>query len=78
MGTDKEYSTNTDEDGVATIPVEYADEGSYTLQIEKIGDDDLPLVIRLAPGYEITITSEGVGGTVPSTPGTLFRRCQFA
>ena len=69
MGTDKEYSTNTDEDGVATIPVEYADEGSYTLQIEKIGDDDLPLVIRLAPGYEITITSEGVGGTVPSTPG---------
>jgi hypothetical protein len=69
MGTDKEYSTNTDENGVATIPREYAVEGSYTLQINKTDDYDMPLVIRLAPGYEITITSEGAGGNVPSTPG---------
>lgn len=69
VGTDNAFITTSDENGRAVIPAIKAGQGSYTLQINKLGADNVPAVIRLAPGYEFQVTSEGVGGKVPTTPG---------
>jgi hypothetical protein len=68
LGTDNEYRSKTDANGIVTIPAEKAAAGTYTLQIEKLDANGVPEVIRLAPGFEVTVEDGGTSSTVPSTP----------
>ena len=50
------------------ITVHGVEAGSYTLQVDK-SVDGIPSVIRLAPGYEVTVEDGGASGNLPTLPG---------
>ena len=45
----------TDEDGKITIEEQYLTAGDHFLSIDKKGDKGVPLVLRLAPDYKVTV-----------------------
>src|SRR5665647_1037837 len=65
-GTALTYTGTTDSNGSLSIPSEYAVIGQHSLQISK-GAVNLPDLVRLAPNYNVEIsstgTSEGSGST---------------
>ena len=52
----------TDSDGKITIGEEYLTPGEHSLSVDKKGDKGVPLVLRLAPDYTVT---------VPEKPNTM-------
>ena len=45
----------TDKDGKITIEEEYLTAGEHSLSVDKKGDKGVPLVLRLAPDYKVTV-----------------------
>ncbi|MBQ6552084.1 MAG: DUF4430 domain-containing protein [Clostridia bacterium] len=45
----------TDKDGKITIEEQYLTAGDHSLSIDKKGDKGVPLVLRLAPDYKVTV-----------------------
>ncbi|MDR2087932.1 MAG: S-layer homology domain-containing protein [Clostridiales Family XIII bacterium] len=60
----------TDESGTLAIPAAKAPAGSHTLRIEKTGDYGLPDIVRLAPGYTVNVTRDGVSPSPPPSAAT--------
>ncbi len=59
----------TDENGAITIDADQLTEGSHAVQIAKTGDTNLPLVLRFAPDYTITV-EEIADSTATDTSAT--------
>jgi len=66
--TSNEYIGVTSGDGIVIIPAEKARAGTYTLQLHKTDDYGLPSIVRLAPGYTVTVTNSGASGSNPAPP----------
>lgn len=55
MDGDSKTEYVTDKKGVVTIASDLLNEGAHAVQITKTGDAKLPLVLRFAPDYTITV-----------------------
>lgn len=58
-GTDNgTVSYTTDENGSINIEDKYLTEGKHSLSISKLSENGIPLVLRLAPDYEINVSAK--------------------
>lgn len=60
----------TDKNGKITIKKDQLTAGTHRVQISKTGTSGIPLVLRYAPDYAITIASNGSTSKAGSTAGT--------
>lgn len=59
----KEYKT--DANGAISIDCEFLTVGEHRVVYDKYNADGLPLVLRSAPGYSVTVEKDTVAGDVP-------------
>lgn len=60
-------SYKTDENGSINIEDKYLTEGNHSLAISKLSENGIPLVLRLAPDYEINVPEKSNESSVESS-----------
>lgn len=64
---DKTTEYVTDKNGTITIDADQLTAGAHAVQVSKVGDTKLPLVLRLAPDYTISVKADST--TTTTTTG---------
>lgn len=59
-GDGKTVTITSDTNGVVSIAKEYLQKGEHSVQIEKYSPEGLPLVLRFAPDYTVTVGKKSV------------------
>lgn len=60
-GNGKTKQFTPDENGVCEIPAYYYTNGEHSVQIEKTAENGLPMVLRFAPDFKVTVEDADMG-----------------